>query len=305
MTSSAPPPSPRPGGLRPIRAVLWVIFAALMVASGDLVLRACGTFPALGFSRNYCPAPPDRSFAREIVEGRRLRREIHVVEMALVDQQPCPAGVRPPAPIVTLPAPVDAPAPPPSVLPPVTALQPEPAPPDTREMDRRVDRDSGGTGELQITLAWDTLDDLDLNVTCPGGHISSRDGEHGPGVCGDGVKDIDANRNLTENVSSTPVENIVWSGNVPDGEYVIEIIEYRANVKNGEGNTVPFTLRMRLANEERTCHSQVVQHPASEMEAVNGQIRTGFEQVLKWHTGQPLPDCDFTEMATIRATGSK
>ena len=285
--------------LRTLRVGLWLLFAALVIAGGDLVLRACGTWSVLGYVRNYCPMPPNRSFARDVAEGASLRRQVHVAELRLAEQPLCPAEApaAPPAPA----APV---APEPVPPPPEQPVAPEPSA-ESKAIDKRVEQRGGKKGQLQFTLAWNTLDDLDLNVTCPGGHISSAQAERGPGICGDGVKDIDANRNLVENVSSTPVENVVWPSDYPDGTYRLEVIEYKATIKNGAGNTVPFTLRIRLGDEERECHGEVTQLAQDEMVERNGTTPSGTAQLLTWHTGEPLPQCDFTEETTVRGHGSK
>ena len=286
--------SPRPlDRSRALRIGLWLVFVALVIAGGDLVLRACGIWPVLGFVRNYCPASLNRSFVRDVVEGESLRRQVHVAELRLAEQPPCPP------PTSLAPTPV---APPPAAPAPPAAREPSP---ESKAIDERVEEGGGKKGQLQFTLAWNTLDDLDLNVTCPGGQISSISGERGPGVCGDGVKDIDANRNLVENVSSTPVENVVWPADFPDGNYRLEVIEYKAAAQDGAGNTVPFTLRMRLGDEERECQGEVTQLAREGMVERNGVTITGTEQLITWRTGEPLPQCDFTEGNTVSGHGSK
>ena len=286
--------------LRALRVGLWLLFAALVIAGGDLVLRACGTWSVLGYVRNYCPMLPNRSFARDVAEGASLRRQVHVAELRLAEQPLCPAETpaAPPAPAAPV-APEPVPPPPPE-----QPVAPEPSA-ESKAIDERVEQRGGKKGQLQFTLAWNTLDDLDLNVTCPGGHISSAQVERGPGICGDGVKDTDANRNLVENVSSTPVENVVWPLDYPDGTYRLEVIEYKATIENGAGNTVPFTLRIRLGDQERECHGEVTQLAQDEMVERHGTTPSGTAQLLTWHTGEPLPQCGFTEETTVRGHGSK
>lgn len=295
-------PSRPPDRTRALRLGLWLLFAALVIAGGDLVLRACGTGPALlGYIRDYCPAPPDHSFAREVAEGQSLRRQVHVAELQVAEQPPCPAPN--PTPTATPPAPAPAPAVEPAPPPEVPAA-PERTP-ESKAMDERVEERGGKEGKLQFTLVWNTRDDLDLNVNCPGGRISSSSDERGPGICGDGIKDIDANRNLVENVSSTPVENVVWASEYPEGEYKIEVIEYKAQPRGGAGNTVPFTLRMRLGDEERECRGTVSQLPENQIVERHGSTKSGTAQVITWHSGEPLPSCDFEKETTYRNHGSK
>ncbi len=293
-------PGQRPGQGRSVergtalglRIALWVLFAGSVLAGGVLMLRACGIRQVFGFARNYCPAPSDGAFAREVETGESLRRQVHVAEMSQAEVPPCTA-----------------PAVQPSIRQPSTGrptATPEPTPEERAEsqaIDKRVEQRGGKTGRLQFTLAWATLDDLDLNVTCPGGRISSFDGERGPGICGDGVKDIDANRNLKTNVSTTPVENVVWTDSYPDGRYIIDVIEYRS-VTDG-ANRVPFTLRMRLGDQESECHGAVTQLAPRDMVKRDGQLESGTAQQLSWTGGEPLPSCDFTLVTTVRTPRSK
>ena len=55
----------------------------------------------------------------------------------------------------------------------------------------------GREGKVEVFLTWSTLDDLDLQVSCPGGgEIGGQRGR--PGSCGEAKLDVDANRNLIE-----------------------------------------------------------------------------------------------------------
>lgn len=78
-----------------------------------------------------------------------------------------------------------------------------------------------GTGDVQVTLIWNSTNDLDLWVTDPKGekiffgYPSSFSG---------GELDVDANADCREDVTSQPVENIFWRvGSAPLGEYTVEV----------------------------------------------------------------------------------
>ena len=88
------------------------------------------------------------------------------------------------------------------------------------------------SGQLEVFLAWHTLDDVDLEIDCPGGRITGVGGAFGPGICGDGKLDLDANRDLTVNIQHDPVEHISWREAPPTGEYRFPAHIYKA--KNGE-----------------------------------------------------------------------
>lgn len=81
-----------------------------------------------------------------------------------------------------------------------------------------------GTGDIQVTLTWESTNDLDLWVTDPAGetiffrHAASQSG---------GQLDVDANADCII-LTPHPVENIFWpSGAAPEGEYVVAVQYYK------------------------------------------------------------------------------
>lgn len=276
--TTPPPRAPQ----RVAIGLLWLLFASLVMAGGWLFLRACG-LDAIGL--DFCPAHADALDARRESEvGNELVRQVHMAQLAVAEAPVC-APPAPPAPVTPAPA---APA---VVAPPRRA--------ETEAIDRKVVERGGRNGTLQFTLTWPTRDDLDINVDCPGGRIDGLPGHGGPGICGDGRKDIDANRNLTDNVSTSPIENVVWQSDIPQGQYKIEIIEYKA--ASNLGNTVPFTLRVRWNGQERICNDVVTTTPGpSQTVAANGRIIGGSARVLAWTLGDDLPACDFAVIETYR-----
>jgi uncharacterized protein YfaP (DUF2135 family) len=74
---------------------------------------------------------------------------------------------------------------------------------------------------MQIILAWDDTNDLDLSVRCPNGQEIAYSNRQ---ACG-GVLDID--RNSPEQPRSrTPVENIGWAAEPPAGRYTVFVTHY-------------------------------------------------------------------------------
>ncbi|NEQ98468.1 MAG: hypothetical protein F6K30_17405 [Cyanothece sp. SIO2G6] len=78
-----------------------------------------------------------------------------------------------------------------------------------------------GTGDVQVTLRWATIDDLDLAVTGPDGVTVFWEN---PGVSGlGGQLDQDDNSECLT-LTNSPVENIFWPvGAAPNGEYFVEV----------------------------------------------------------------------------------
>jgi hypothetical protein len=103
---------------------------------------------------------------------------------------------------------------------------PAPPPPQPPTDDQQRVKERGGQqGKLQVTLAWDDRNDLDLYVVCPSGEeINWRAANRQR--CG-GKLDIDAN-NGRGPLSETPVENVFWD-DPPPGRYRILVQNYKRN----------------------------------------------------------------------------
>ncbi|MEM6352729.1 MAG: hypothetical protein AAF766_18385 [Cyanobacteria bacterium P01_D01_bin.14] len=77
------------------------------------------------------------------------------------------------------------------------------------------------TGDIQVTLRWQTEDDLDLIVVDPSGDTVSY---FNPSVPSGGQLDVDANA-YCESPGFSPVENIFWpTGGAPGGEYSATVV---------------------------------------------------------------------------------
>ena len=109
-----------------------------------------------------------------------------------------------------------------------------------------------GTGDVQVTLRWDTTDDLDLWVTDPSGETIFY--SH-PASASGGKLDVDANARCNNPIDN-PVENVFWpAGKAPGGHYKVEVAFY-ARCEN-QHSTVPFTVRVLVDGKVRTFHGSV------------------------------------------------
>jgi hypothetical protein len=91
-----------------------------------------------------------------------------------------------------------------------------------------------GTGDVQITLRWESSADLDLHVTEPDG-TEIYYADKGPTSTG-GRLDVDSNVGCQEDGS---VENVFWpSGRMPRGEYTVEVNGFRVDGCGGGRYTV-------------------------------------------------------------------
>jgi hypothetical protein len=104
-----------------------------------------------------------------------------------------------------------------------------------------------GTGDIQATLRWDSIHDLDLAVMDPSGEIVAFDNTP---IASGGQLDVDANA-LCASSTQTPVENIFWpQGQAPRGDYVIAVNLYqRCDASTGP---IPFTLHLTVQGVTET-----------------------------------------------------
>jgi hypothetical protein len=105
-----------------------------------------------------------------------------------------------------------------------------------------------GTGDVQVTLEWESDSDLDLHVTEPDGteiyYLNL-----GPTSTG-GQQDVDSNVNC-ENDGG--VENVFWPvGDAPSGTYTVSVQGFRLTRDDGSDcGGGDFTLTITIAGEER------------------------------------------------------
>jgi hypothetical protein len=132
------------------------------------------------------------------------------------------------------------------------ADKPKPPPQRKSETDRAPSRDetkkradAAGLqrGRLDVTLAWNGREDLDLHVYCPGGHLYYGQ----KSACG-GVLDQDRNASLA-NAEEHPVEHATWEQEPPAGMYRI-VVNYLTH--GLPLRPVPFTVLVRNGDQERS-----------------------------------------------------
>tara|TARA_B100001996_G_C18611975_1_gene574095 strand:- start:82 stop:1047 length:966 start_codon:yes stop_codon:yes gene_type:complete len=116
----------------------------------------------------------------------------------------------------------------------------EDSPPENDDLEQRLEREGGKSGSVQVSLAWDDYNDLDLHLFCPSGeriYFNNRNSE-----CG-GELDVDMN---VKPVSKTPVENVVWTSDPPKGTYKVGVHFYKHHRKRKTKKSCKFRLRVSL-----------------------------------------------------------
>ena len=127
-------------------------------------------------------------------------------------------------------------------------------------MDERLEREGGASGEVQISLAWDDYNDLDLHLFCPSGeriYFNNKKSE-----CG-GHLDVDMN---VRPVSNTPVENIVWAGDAPLGTYKVGVHFYKHHRKRRTKRVCKYRLRVVTHGRSREYLGSIKYGQAMQME---------------------------------------
>jgi hypothetical protein len=96
------------------------------------------------------------------------------------------------------------------------------------ELGRRLQAAGAGTGDVQISISWEGLDDIDVHVTVEPfgrGFPSTINWMQRVGA-GGGHLDVDANAGSW--LTRTPVENVFWGkGAAPFGRYTVAVHHFR------------------------------------------------------------------------------
>ena len=169
-----------------------------------------------------------------------------------------------------------------------------PQPPNDGEMQRRLQNMGAATGDVQISLAWNGRNDLDLSCQEPSGETidgynqQSRAGGHldvDMNPTDDGLissfskaKLIARTGRLSSDhrtgTSSTPVENIVWTGvQAPPGHYRVFVHQF-CN-KEGSAST-PFWIEVKTRGILKRINGSVGKEDFAK-EAIDPQLALDFD----------------------------
>jgi hypothetical protein len=131
--------------------------------------------------------------------------------------------------------------------------------PGNDDIQSRLEREGGKTGEVQISLAWDDFNDLDLHLFCPSGeriYFNNRNS-----ACG-GELDVDMNVRPT---SESAVENIVWPENAPLGKYKVGVHFYKHHSKSDTTKVCGFRARITIHGKARDYSGSITHGQAMQM----------------------------------------
>jgi hypothetical protein len=223
-------PAPAAAALRwplhlPWQIPLWLLFLLLLFLIYRLLLSACGV--ALGPSGEpvvgLCRLVRTDALAAEIARRAALEEQVRAEEAELA-RRVADCGS-------------------PGGNPGQGTLTQVERQRESENIDRRVEQQGGGRGKLNVSLKWDTKDDLDLWVKCPDGVFIRHDNlQH----CG-GRLDVDRNH-PAEAAVLDPVENVTWAEPPPPGEYEVVVKFHRS--ETADARPVPFIVRVRIGDRE-------------------------------------------------------
>lgn len=204
--------------------LLWMILLAVLIAITVLLIAPCGLRGLDGAT--FCPMEETGQASGSLADQATLQERIATLQLAIIRaDQACPQP--------TAPAAV-----------PIPASELNLSPQGDLEIENRLNNRQGQRGDMNVSLVWDTLSDIDLAVTCPNEvKISFRN--RAPSQCS-GRLDIDANVSRAR-ATHTPIENIFFE-DPQVGEYRIEV---SLHSRNGVTGNIPFTVQVRLGDTIR------------------------------------------------------
>jgi len=236
---------------------LWLLFIALALAVGGLLLPACSIHvPGTQWSWSSpagCVAHAQNPLADLIAQNRALEEALRSQQMALRARDFCA---------------------------PASRLQPVPPAAKLPALPPNVDI----SAPVQVRLDWDTDDDLDLIIKCPaGGWISPLRQHPWEESCGDGRRDLDANYKMRKRDYPT-TEHISWH-DIQPGSYRVVVWPART----GSGKPIPFRVTLTSHGQTQTCPGEVVWDDAK------GEGYVAY--VIDFDPSRPLPACNVNSTA--------
>lgn len=114
----------------------------------------------------------------------------------------------------------------------------------------REDNPVPSHGDVEITLSWNNINDLDLMCEDPSGEViyfQNKQARSG------GVLEIDMNASTT---TETPIEHIFWpTGGAPSGTYKVAVNYYKRRDRNQ--NETPYRLTVKYGNRRENLSGTV------------------------------------------------
>ena len=122
-------------------------------------------------------------------------------------------------------------------------------------MEVRLARAGAQTGKIQVSLFWNTCDDIDLHVVyAPGnGYSDIINWRNRYGKLSGGILDVDMNAQGPHNYKC--VENVFWPNNIPKGFFIVKAHFYKSFSNN---RRIPIMIRIKIDNRVEVYNAYVV-----------------------------------------------
>jgi hypothetical protein len=222
---------------------LWLLFGTLVASILWLLLGACAinlggnAWPSI----TWCGGTPGADEAREVADLQGLVDNLQ--DQLGRRSRACPGGqlvlLQPPEP----PRRPERP-------------QQQTAPPDRRDIEEREREREAQSGDLEISLGWNSPADLDLHVQCPDGKVISF---RSPEGCG-GRLQIDMNAG--DQTSDQPIEHILFPSarDLPQGRLKIGVSWFAE--KGEQRNKLPATILVKRGGQTQEKRIEIPRPPA-------------------------------------------
>ncbi|HEY1188559.1 MAG TPA: hypothetical protein VGE74_12980, partial [Gemmata sp.] len=145
----------------------------------------------------------------------------------------------------------------------ISSAAPVEPPQASGEMQKRLQDAKAKTGDVQISLIWNNINDLDLHCKDPNGEtIFFRN----PVSRSSGELDVDANSLQTRDrrpapLTREPVENINWQPNkAPPGWYEVSVNHFTHRAEAGTPNLTPFKVSVLYDGERHEFEGKAEHH---------------------------------------------
>lgn len=168
------------------------------------------------------------------------------------------------------------------------------------EVAERLRRAGAHSGDIQVSLSWNNVNDLDLHCIDPyGAHLfySMKNVPSGG--------NLDVDQNSGQQRTSEPVENLFWPlGIAPNGDYRI-FVQYYGN--HGGHDPTPYRVEVNVKGVRRVFTGKLMPHELRDVTTFHldpGSVQFQGDRTptpADWTSAPPMPSRSFHRDGLLRA----